>query len=63
MAGPFCHKPISNLRCSPIGLVPKKTGGLRLKTHLSHPPNDSINDYIYHLGLDADLKAIYRMQT
>lgn len=46
MAGPFCHKPISNLRCSPIGLVPKKTGGLRLKTHLSHPPNDSINDYI-----------------
>lgn len=46
MAGPFCHKPISNLRCSPIGLVPKKTGGLHLKTHLSHPPNDSINDYI-----------------
>jgi hypothetical protein len=46
MAGPFCHKPISNLRCSPIGLVPKKTGGLHLKTHLSHPPNDSINDHI-----------------
>ena len=44
MAGPFCHKPISNLRCSPIGLVLKKTGGLRLITHLSHPPNDSIND-------------------
>jgi len=46
MTGPFCHKPISNLRCSPIGLVPKKTGGLRLITHLSHPPNNSINDYI-----------------
>lgn len=46
MAGPFCHQPISNIRCSPIGLVPKKTGGLRLITHLSHPPNNSINDFI-----------------
>ena len=24
MAGPFNFRPISNLRCSPIGLVPKK---------------------------------------
>ena len=46
MAGPFNEKPISNLRCSPIGLVPKKTGGLRLITHLSYPPNSSVNDYI-----------------
>lgn len=42
MAGPFCHQPISNLRCSPIDILPEKTGGLRLITHLSHPPNDSI---------------------
>ena len=35
MAGPFDYRPISNLRCSPIGLVPKRTGGLRLITHLS----------------------------
>ena len=46
MAGPFCHKSISNLRCSPIGLVPRKTDDLRLKTHLSQPSNESINDYI-----------------
>jgi hypothetical protein len=24
--GPFSHRPISNLRCSSIGIVPKKTG-------------------------------------
>ncbi|VDH91047.1 Hypothetical predicted protein [Mytilus galloprovincialis] len=34
MEGPFKHKAISNLRCSPIGLVPKKTGGLGLITYL-----------------------------
>ena len=33
MAGPFPFKPISNLRCSPIGLVPKKTGGFRLDSY------------------------------
>ena len=33
MAGPFDNRPISNLRCVLIGLVPKKTGGLRLITH------------------------------
>ena len=26
IAGPFNVRPISNLRCSPIGLVPKKPG-------------------------------------
>ncbi|VDI42631.1 Hypothetical predicted protein [Mytilus galloprovincialis] len=46
IAGPFCKRPISNLRCSPIGLVPKKTGGLRLITHLSYPPLSSVNDFI-----------------
>lgn len=33
IAGPFNSRPISNLRCSPIGLIPKKTGGIRLITH------------------------------
>jgi hypothetical protein len=28
IAGPFNVHPISNLRCSPIGLVPKNTRGL-----------------------------------
>ena len=46
MVGPFLKKPISNLRCSPIGLVPKKTGGFRLITHLSYPSGTSVNDCI-----------------
>lgn len=46
IAGPFLTRPISNLRCSPIGIVPKKTGGFRLITHLSFPPNFSVNDYV-----------------
>jgi len=44
--GPFSHRPISNLRCSPIGIVPKKTGGFRLITHLSYPIGQGINSYI-----------------
>lgn len=46
IAGPFDFRPISNLRCSPIGIVPKKTGGFRLITHLSHPAGFSVNEYI-----------------
>ena len=46
IAGPFDERPISNLRCSPIGLVPKKLSGWRLITHLSYPPLNSVNDYI-----------------
>jgi hypothetical protein len=43
IAGPFCYHPISNLRVSPIRLVPKKTGGIRLTTNLSSPINGSVN--------------------
>lgn len=46
IAGPFTERPISNLRVSPIGLVPKKTGGFRLITNLSSPPLHSVNDFI-----------------
>ena len=46
IAGPFRNRPISNLRCSPIGLVPKKTSGLRLITNLSYPQGNSVNDFI-----------------
>ena len=53
MAGPFPYKPISNLRCSPIGLVPKKTGGFRLITHLSYPAGSSVND-----GIDDALASV-----
>ena len=46
IAGPFHNRPISNLRCSPIGLVPKKTGGFRLITHHSYPIGQGINAYV-----------------
>ena len=38
--------PISNLRISPIGGVPKSDGSIRLITHLSHPQKTSVNDFI-----------------
>ena len=53
MAGPFPYKPISNLRCSLIGLVPKKTGGFRLITHLSYPAGSSVNN-----GIDDALASV-----
>lgn len=31
---------------SPLGLVPKGDGGFRRIHHLSHPPGESVNDYI-----------------
>ena len=46
IAGPIKFRPISNLRCSLIGLAPKKTSGWRLITHLSYPPGNSVNDFI-----------------
>jgi hypothetical protein len=46
IAGPFRLRPISNLRSSPMGLVPKKTSGWSLITHLSYPPANSVNDFI-----------------
>ena len=46
IAGPFSTKPISFMRCSQIGLVPKKMGGYRLITHLSYPPGLSVNEHI-----------------
>lgn len=44
--GPFSEPPISNLRINPVGLIPKNTGGWRLITNLSFPPETSINDFI-----------------
>ena len=38
--------PLPNLRCSGLGVVPKKDGGWRLIYHLSASTNNSINDYI-----------------
>jgi hypothetical protein len=46
MADPFPTKPISTLRTSPIGIVPKHDGGWRLITHLSYPPGQGVNSFI-----------------
>jgi hypothetical protein len=44
--GPFNKKPLPNLRINPVGLVPKKSGGWRLISNLSHPNGFSVNDFI-----------------
>ncbi|KAK6165929.1 hypothetical protein SNE40_022735 [Patella caerulea] len=46
MIGPFRSRPLFSLQISPIGLVPKNSGGWRLITHLSYPHGNSINDFI-----------------
>ena len=45
IAGPFSKRPIWNLICSPVGMVPKTTSSYRLITHLSYPPSNSVNDF------------------
>lgn len=44
--GPFSTLPISTLRISPIGVIPKSDGGWRLMTDLSSPLGNSVNFYI-----------------
>ena len=47
VAGPFDNIPFTNLRCSPIGLVPKKNPGeFKLIHHLSWPEGNSVNHHI-----------------
>jgi len=45
--GPFSYPPFSNLRVSPLGVLPKKAPGeFRMIHHLSFPYGDSINTFI-----------------
>lgn len=44
MAGPFNNLPMFNLRCNPVGILPKKDW--RLITNLSAPTGNSVNDFI-----------------
>ena len=44
--GPFLQPPIPNIHISPIGLVPKSSGGWRMRTHFSYPPSQGI-DFFY----------------
>ena len=47
VGGPFDTPPFHNMRCSPIGLVPKKAPGeFRLIHHLSWPEGNSVNFHI-----------------
>ncbi|XP_072171827.1 uncharacterized protein [Diadema setosum] len=47
IAGPFESPSFENFRCSPVGLVPKKTPGeFRLIQHLSAPRNNSVKGQI-----------------
>ena len=46
ISGPYKHVPISNMRISPIGVVPKSTQGWRLITHLTYPQANSVNDFL-----------------
>lgn len=46
IGGPFLVSPLNSLHFSPMGVVPKADGGWRMITHLSYPPNNSINSYI-----------------
>ena len=45
IAGPFKNRPISNLKCSPIGIIQKIVGFI-LITRLSFQPNLSLNDFV-----------------
>jgi len=45
IAGPYDKRPISNLRCSPIGLVPKKNWGFQIN-YTTFVHNWSVISYI-----------------
>ena len=43
-AGPFNERPISNLRCSPIGVILKSL--VDIDYTFIYPPSNSVNDFI-----------------
>eukprot|EP00117_Sycon_ciliatum_P030475 scpid16664/ scgid24012/ len=67
MAGPYTHLPHADLRCSGVGVVPKKSGKLRLILHLSAPQGTSINDGIsqdefslHYMTVDDAVRLLHR---
>ena len=67
MAGPYSQPPFPNIRCSGVGIVPKKSGGVRLIMHLSAPSGSSINDGIYpdefslhYVTVDDAIRCIFQ---
>ena len=64
-AGPFVSPPFEPFHCSGIGVVPKKSGKLRLIHHLSAPHGLSVNDGInrqdfslHYISVDDAISAI-----
>ena len=54
MAGPYPQQPLPNLRCSGLGVIPKKDGGWRVICDLSSPQGASIND-----GIDPEQFSLH----
>ena len=69
VGGPFASPPFPNMQCHPIGVVPKKEQKkIRINLHLSHPPGESINDFIskkdyslQYITIDKAIAAIKRV--
>ena len=67
-AGPFNQPPFRDFVCSGVGVVPKKSGKLRLIHHLSAPRGTSINDGIpkelyslHYITVDHAIDIILRL--
>ena len=69
VGGPFVSRPFLNMQSHPIGVVPKKEqGNFRTILHLSHPPEESINNFIskedyslQYITIDKAIAAIKRV--
>ena len=68
IAGPFDLPPVTNLQCSGVGAIPKKTGGWRMIMHLSAHQEKSINDGIlkedfslHYSTTDDAVRMIHRL--
>ena len=66
VAGPFSSPPFADFRCSPLGAVPKKSGGIRIINDLSWPPTKSVNEFIsreqFSLSYTSVDAAVERIQ-
>ena len=67
-AGPFNSPPFPKMVCSGVGVVPKKSGKLRLIHHLSAPSGVSVNDGIpkelyslHYVTIDNAIEMIMRL--
>ena len=68
--GPFTHRPFKNLRCSGVGVIPKKRNKWRMIMHLSAPAGYSINDFIssddfslHYASIDDAVKLLLSLGT